>query len=185
MDQATTQRQRWRLDHRDYAALAMLALAVVGVGYTDLDPSGARIYWQWLAPVFGVVCVASTWRRRTADSAKTFSWNSVITQALHWAATAVAMQLIFLPRVKDIFNDDALGLAVLIVLSLGAFLAGVHLQSWRICAVGAFLALAIPAFSFFAQAALLMVALGVGIAALIAVTLWFKSRTRQSASEAI
>src|SRR5260370_15249044 len=69
----------------------------------------------------------------------------VVTQVLHWLAFLVAMWLMFLPEVRGVVNDNATSLALLILLALGTFVAGVHAAVWRICAVGIFLALSVPA----------------------------------------
>ena len=69
----------------------------------------------------------------------------VTTQALHWLAFLGAMWLMFLPEVRGILNDNATSLTLLILLALGTFVAGVHAGVWRICAVGVFLAVSVPA----------------------------------------
>ena len=62
------------------------------------------------------------------------------TQALHWLAFLVAMNSGLLPNVQNMLNSDATGLAILLLLALGTFVAGVHIlvgrsafsaSSWR------------------------------------------------------
>ncbi len=64
------------------------------------------------------------------------------TQALHWLAFPGRDVLMFLPEVRGVVNDNATSLALLILLALGTFVAGVHARAWRICLVGIVLAVA-------------------------------------------
>jgi hypothetical protein len=66
------------------------------------------------------------------------------------------MRLLFLPELRGVVNDNATGLTLLTVLALGAFLAGLHARTWRICVVGALVALSVPAAAWFEQSALLL-----------------------------
>ena len=68
----------------------------------------------------------------------------VWTQALHWGAVLLAMRLIFVTDVARMMNADASALAVLTVLALGTFTAGVHIAAWRICLVGIVLGVGVP-----------------------------------------
>ena len=77
-----------------------------------------------------------------------------------------AMWLMFLPQVRGIENDNATSLSLLILLALGTFLAGVHARVWRICIVGAFLAVAVPAVAWIQESVMLLlvvVLLGVAV----------------------
>ncbi len=63
-------------------------------------------------------------------------------------------------------NADARALAMLTLLALGTFTAGVHVAAWRICLVGVLLALSVPAIAWFEQRTLLLLlAAGVVLAA--------------------
>ena len=91
-------------------------------------------YWIVLAPLIGAICVASRWREiEDRDERMHLVWK----QVLHWAAVLVAMHLMFVADVARMMNSDASALAVLTLLALGTFTAGVHIGSWRICLVGA------------------------------------------------
>jgi hypothetical protein len=62
----------------------------------------------------------------------------------------------FLPEVRGVVNDNATSLALLILLALGTFVAGVHARVWRICLVGLFLALSVPAVAWIQDSAMLL-----------------------------
>jgi hypothetical protein len=81
---------------------------------------------------------------------------------------------------QSMLNADALGLAILMLLALGTFVAGVHIQSWEVCALGAVKAFSVPAISWIEQSALLLL-LGAGVVLAIGVALWWTSRPRLAA----
>jgi hypothetical protein len=76
------------------------------------------------------------------------------------------------PNVQRILNASATGLAVLMLLALGTFTAGVHVLSWQVCLLGIIMALCVPAAAWIEASALIIVL--VSIAALgIGVVLWW------------
>ena len=85
------------------------------------------------------------------------------------------MNMILLPSVGTILNANATGLAVLMLLALGTFTAGVQILSWQICLLGLIMALCVPAAAWI-EASALIVSL-ISIAALaIGVVLWWHWR---------
>ncbi|HLX14821.1 MAG TPA: hypothetical protein VKS24_06395 [Bradyrhizobium sp.] len=157
----------------------VLILTLLGVAYTSLLKQPIMGYWELLAPVIGLVCVGSGWSNANDGNARI---RLIGTQALHWAAFLLVMNMILLPSVQTILNANATGLAVLMLLALGTFTAGVHILSWRICLLGIIMALCVPAAAWI-EASALIVAL-ISIAALaIGVVLawhWHESRARKT-----
>jgi len=97
----------------------------------------------------------------------------LITQAPHWAAFLLVMNVILLPSVQTLLNANATGPAVLMLLALGTFTAGVHILSWQICLLGVTMAVCVPAAAWI-EASALIVAL-ISLAALaIGVVLWWR-----------
>lgn len=87
------------------------------------------------------------------------------------------MNMILLPNVQTMLNANATGLAVLMLLALGTFTAGVHILSWQICLLGFIMTLCVPATAWI-EASALIVSL-ISIAALaIGVVLWWHWHTR-------
>jgi hypothetical protein len=165
---------------REWLYLTMLVLSLFGVGYASVTHRPMTWYWLVLAPFIGLCCIVTRWREvQGRDMRLRLIW----TQALHWAAVIVAMNLIFVGDVGQMMNSDARALAILTILALGTFTAGVHVGAWRICLVGVILALAAPAVAWFEQRALLFL---LGVAALIAVTapFWWPRINAPGASEA-
>lgn len=165
---------------RDSPYLVMLLMAMLGIAYTSFTGQPIFLYWGILGPVYGAICVATGWRREPTAEAR---WRLVWTQIFHWAAVVIAMSLIFIPNVRGIVNNNATGLGLLTLLALGTFMAGLHSHAWRVCVVGAVLALAVPAIAWIEQFALLMF---VAIVALIGVgvVFWLLQEERAEGSSA-
>ncbi len=117
-----------------------------------------------------LVCIGSGWPH--AHDKKT-RLRLVWTQALHWLAFLVAMNLVLLPNVQRMM--DAEGLAILTLLALGTFTAGFHILAWQICLVGVIMAVGVPASAWLDRSALL---LGLGAFALLGIGLasWLRMR---------
>ena len=107
---------------------------MIGVAYTSVAKQPLIVYWELLAPLIGVACVAAGWRSAGDAAARS---RLILTQSLHWAAFLVVMNLLLLPSVQRIFTANSTGLAVYTLLTLGAFSAGAQVLSWRILSAGA------------------------------------------------
>ena len=120
----------------------VLFLTLFGIAYTSFSKRPFILYWEFLALVVGVVCVWTGWRRASdRDARAPLIW----TQALHWLAFLAAMNLLLLSTVQSMLNADATGLAILMLLALGTFIAGVHMLAWEICVLGVVMAFFVPA----------------------------------------
>jgi hypothetical protein len=126
-------------------------------------------YWEFLAPVIGVLCIVLAWPHAPDKAAR---FRLVWTQAVHWLAFLVAMNLLLLSGVASMLSADATGLTILTLLALGTFVAGVHIQAWQICILGMVMALGVPAIAWIERSALLLL-LGVGALAAIGAALWW------------
>ena len=140
----------WLLKDLPYAA--MLGLAVGGIVLTSFRGVSTH-YWMALAPIYGLISIISGWPKLDTGPER---MKLVVTQALHWLAFLGAMWLMFLPEVRGVVNDNATSLALLILLALGTFLAGVHAWVWRISLVGVFLATSVPAVAWIQESAMLL-----------------------------
>ena len=139
---------------RELPYLLVLALALFGVAYTSFARTPITLYWIFLAPFIGIICVVSRWRvAADREQRMRLMWS----QGLHWLAVLAAIELTFVADVDRMMNSDATSLVTLTVLALGAFTAGVNIASWRICLVGALLAFSVPAIAWLQQSTLLIV----------------------------
>jgi hypothetical protein len=140
----------------------VLILTIVGVAYTSFSKQPLVVYWEILAPIIGLVCVATGWQ-----------------SANDWLAFLVVMNLMLLPSVQKVFTAGSTGIAVFTLLTLGTFTAGVHVFSWQICLLGLIMALGIPAIAWIENSALIVVLIAAGALAIAAVFWWHWRRRRE------
>lgn len=145
----------------------MLIAALAGIAYTNAGGPHFKYVWIALAPFYGLICIFDGLRAARSGRERV---RLVITQVLHWLAFLVVMNLMFLPRVEGVINEDAAAIGLLVILALGTFLAGVHTWSWRVCVVGIFLAAAVPAMAWIDETGLLLTVAGLVIMALVIVS---------------
>jgi hypothetical protein len=164
---------------RELPYAAVFVLAIFGIAYNSYSKQSIVGYWEFLALVICVVCIGSGWPHAHDKKARL---RLVWTQALHWLAFLVAMNVMLLPNVQRMMNADATSLAILTLLALGTFTAGVHILSWQICLVGVVMAVGVPASAWLERSALL---LSVGALALLGIGLasWLYIRQRTSQTE--
>lgn len=153
---------------RQLPFLAILALAIGGVAYTNISQRPLLGYWEFLAIVMGVVCVVTEWSELEDKQAR---FRLMWTQALHWVAVLVTMNIVLFSGVQQLLPTLATSLVLLILLALGTFLAGLNLLSLQICFLGLALALAVPAISWVKQSALFLILVAVFVIGL-AMAFW-------------
>ena len=175
MDTAVPQGARLSDSHpaslwiRELPFTLVLVLTIVGVAYTSFSKRPIIGYWETLAPVIGLVCVAYGWHSASDKAARL---QLIVTQALHWLAFLVVMNLMLLPSVQRAFSASAAGLAVYTLLTLGTFTAGVHVASWQICLLGMIMAIGIPAIAWIENSALLGALIAAAVLGIVAVFWW-------------
>jgi len=119
-------------------ALIMVVLALLGVALATLSAPLARNYWMTLIPIYGVLCTVTAWRR--SQQAGAADGMLVLRQVLHWLAIGGAVLLDFTIRGAGVETQLSSGFNALLLLALGCFLAGVHLD-WSFTLVGLLLTL--------------------------------------------
>ena len=163
---------------RELPYVGVLILTLLGVAYTSFTKRPTTGYWEFLVPVTGVVCIWSGWRY-THD--KKAQLRLIWTQAAHWLAFFAAMNLLLLPNVQKMLNADATGLAILLLLALGTFVAGIHIPAVEVCILGFVMALFVPAIAWIEEAALIVL-LGVIILIGAGTMFWWIGTKRQVAA---
>lgn len=153
---------------RELPYVAVLALALFGVAYTSFSGQQLNGFWEFLAIALAVVCVATAWPQAQERETRL---KLIGTQAAHWATILVAMNLVLWPSFQQLMPVPATGMVLLMLLALGAFLAGINLLSLRICFLGVAMALSVPAMAWLKQASLLLLLVGVAIVGL-AIVFW-------------
>jgi hypothetical protein len=151
----------------------MLLLAMVGV-VLRLPVT----YWIILTPVFGIICVVAGWRQFDTRKSRILL---VCTQALAWLSLIVAIYVLYNSGVQGVMNENSSSLAMITMLALGTFMAGLLARTWRICAVGAILFVAVPAVGWVDQSAVLLMVATLAVIGVGGVTWWVDQRRHRTA----
>ena len=163
-----------RLTIYEYILLALMALAVIGVGVTYFLPDKSYRYWVVMVPVFGIACTSIEWSRLRRQNSAT--WKTVRNQLYHWLGVLVSVYLVhMLLNIQQLTKQNA-GLIVLLVLALGTFLAGIQL-GWRLFVLGAFLWVILVVAAYLQSSLWVMILIG-----LVIISLFIYLRSRSSKS---
>ncbi|OAE97683.1 hypothetical protein AYJ54_34690 [Bradyrhizobium centrolobii] len=157
-------------------AVALL-LAIGGVAYTNISHQPLVGYWEFLALAIGVVCVVTKWPE---IEGKENQLRLIWTQALHWIAVLITMNIILLSGVQQLLPTPATGLVLLTLLALGTFLAGVSLLSLQISFLGLAMGAAVPAISWLKQSIFFFL-LGAVLLIGLAISFWLRQDRRPTA----
>jgi hypothetical protein len=153
----------------------MVLLALLGVALSSASNSAAPVYWVALVPIYGVLCMAIAWARARREERAVRP--ALIRELLHWLGIGVALSLDFLVRETQVETGKAAGLNALLLLALGCYLAGVHLE-WIFALVGVLLSVALVVITKAEEYVwLIFVVGGLAIAAMFAMQ-WFFGKAR-------
>jgi hypothetical protein len=156
----------WLIHDSPYIAMLLLALAGVTLRLPVL-------YWVILIPVFGTISIAAGWPHVAARQARI---DLIVGLALCWAALLLSVWLLFSGGVRGVLNANANSLAMMTLLALGTFVAGVQARVWRICAVGIVLFAAVPGLGWLDQSPLMWTVATLVIVALGGAVWWVMER---------
>jgi hypothetical protein len=160
---------------RELPFTVVLILTIAGVAYMSFSKKPIVGYWEILAPIIALVCIGAGWQE-AAD--KTARLRLIVTQALHWFAFLLVMNMLLLTSVQRNFTALSTALAIFTLLALGTFTAGVQVLSWQVCLLGLIMALGIPAIAWIENSALLVVLI-VGVVVGIGAVFWWHWRERR------
>ena len=150
----------------------VLILTTLGVAYTSFSKQPIVGFWELLAPLIALVCVGSGWPSANDKTARLILIGS---QALHWLAFIVVMNVLLLPSVQRSFTANSTAIAVFTLLALGTFTAGLQVFSWQVCSLGLVMALTVPAVAWIENSALIVVLIFVMMLA-VGVAVWWHWR---------
>lgn len=108
-------------------AIWYLWAGIVLVGFTlaDLAPDRMALYWSVAGPAGFLTSLWLGWR--SARAAGVESRREARAHALHWGGMMLAIFLLVPLAATGPLSGEAMGQAVLVVVALGYFLAGVHI----------------------------------------------------------
>jgi hypothetical protein len=150
----------------------VLILTTLGVAYTSFTKQPIVGFWELLAPLLALVCIGSGWPSAADKTARLILIGS---QALHWLAFIVVMNLLLLPSVQRNFTANSTAIAVFTLLALGTFTAGLQVLSWQVCSLGLVMALTVPAIAWIENSALIVAVIFVMMLA-VGVAVWWHWR---------
>jgi hypothetical protein len=147
----------WRSIFDAVVGIAMLLLAFVGVGASDVSGAGSQVYWSLLAIGFGLASLAIDWVHHDDE----FHWaRSSIRVVVHWIGVLAAIQLVYVFIASGRVANADVGLLNGTILALGTYLCGVH-ADWRLMVIGAALAFATASVAYLEQYLWVLFALAV------------------------
>ena len=158
--------KRWLFEDLPY--IIMLLLAVVGVALRE-----EVNYWLIITPIYAVICIIAGWRHfDTAEAHR----ELISVQLLNWLALVVAIYVLYNNAVQGVLNNNASSLAMMTLLALGTFTAGLQARVWRICGLGALLFVAVPTIGWLDQSIMVLVAATLVVVSIGAATWWVGQR---------
>jgi hypothetical protein len=133
----------------------LVLLSGIGVIVNDYGSAQTAFrIWLWLTPIFGIVSTIAAWG---AAQRRGEPVGAILpTQIVHWLGVVGAVMLIYVLQIYGRMTSEAAGSAVLVVLALSAFLAGVH-TDWRLSILGIVLGVAVVGFAYVERVALVIV----------------------------
>ena len=132
--------------------IVMLALALGGVGITQIKATGGRHYWLFLVVVYGAISIVRAWQKAKARTGG--DWSMVRAQALHWLGTMVAIYIVLIFESAEVASRGAAADYSLLILALSCYLAGVHFN-WGYALLGGILAVMAVGLGYLDQLTLL------------------------------
>lgn len=137
---------KWLFNDIFYIAMLLLALAGVILRLT-VD------FWIIITPIFGLISIIEGWSHFKTRSEKLgLAFRTVAI----WAAVLLSIYLFENESVKGVMTANASALAIIMLLALGTFVAGVQARVWQICAVGGLLFLSVPGVGWLDNSPLLL-----------------------------
>jgi hypothetical protein len=133
--------------------IIVLVLAIAGVGYTNVSHQPLAGYWEFLALAIAVVCIITRWSELDNRQDR---FRLVWTQAVHWIAVLITMNIMLLSGVQQLLPTPATSLVLLALLALGCFLAGLSLSSPQLCFLGVAMIGAVPVISWLKRSVLFL-----------------------------
>lgn len=159
-----------------FVGLVLLVLTFSAVALSDVSSIALHMYWIALTVVFMIATLAAD--RIHSDHAL-MEGKSAFTIILHWFGVLCALQLVyFFVSTGRMANADT-GLTNGLLLGLGAFLAGVHVN-WRFLIVGTAIAGAAAGIAFVEE--YLWVLFGIALLAIVGLVMGMRVSRRQAAS---
>ncbi len=175
----------WYTKHKNFHIEAIslvlaLVLSILGIGVTDYSPAQSYHYWSAMILILSVAGITIGWVR--ADQLSRPMGEILVTQIVHWVATAIAVMGVLLLLKSGRLTFEGTGLVLLILLGLATFLDGCRV-SWYFASIGGLMFITAIAAAYIEQYLWVLLVAGLGIA--IVVFFWERHKRIKSPIEGI
>ncbi len=151
--------------------ILMLVLALVGVGITQAEHAGGKLYWLLLILVYAGISLARAWQRANERHAPV--WPMIRAQVFHWLGALVAINIVLYFESAEIAPRGTAADFSLLILALSCYLAGVHFN-WSYALLGGLLAVMAVGLGYLDQLSLFALTIPLAVLAV-----WVFARARQ------
>ena len=122
---ASSAHTAWRA--RFIVGFLMLAIAFLGMIFTNITSQGGWIYWRTMTPIYALLSIGLSLYLRKMKFSDTVTnvWHEI----WHWFGLLLAVFLLSKLVDMGFINQLQAGIQVLLLLALATFLAGVYIES--------------------------------------------------------
>jgi hypothetical protein len=145
-----------------WSLVLMVVLALAGIGVTQVEHSGGKLYWLFLVLVYAAISLGLAWRRHREEDQRFLPLIRV--QVLHWLGALVAINIVLFFESVDIASRGAAADYTLLILALSCFLAGVHIN-WVYTPLGVVLAVTAVGLGYLDQLSVFVLVVPVAVLA--------------------
>lgn len=154
-----------------------LLLSVIGIGITDYSPTNAYGYWLLMTVILAAAGTVISWINRASLPDQQMK-KLLMTQIIHWTATAATMLGIFLLLKTGRLNYESVGLVLLFTLGLSTFLDGYRID-WRFSLLGVLMFLSAVLAAYIEE--FLWIIIIITVILIILIVLWERRKNRLTA----
>ena len=166
----------WKL--RVGVLVAMLVIALAGMGFSQASETGAWEYWLFVVVIYATL---SLWRSfRIAKQSGQSIHKSIAIELAHWGALLCFLAVLLLLENREIVDRDSASYFALMLLALSCVMAGVHID-WLLLVVGIVLTIMLVAMATLEQFFVWIIM--IFVACLAAAFFYVKSKRGGSASD--
>lgn len=136
----------WKL--RVGILVAMLVIALAGMGFSQASETGAWEYWLFVVITYATL---SLWRSsRIAKQSGQSIRKSIVRELAHWGTLVGFLAVLLLLERRDVVDRESSSYFALMLLALSCVMAGVHID-WLLLVVGIVLTIMLVAMATLEQ----------------------------------
>ena len=162
--------------------VAMLVLALAGMGLSQASEAGAWEYWLFVVVIYATLGLwrSSRHAKQTGQSIR----KSIVRELAHWGTLIGFLAVLLYLERREIINRDSASYFALMLLALSCVMAGVHID-WLLLVVGVVLTIMLLAMATLEQFSVVLWIIMLIVAGLAATFFYIKSKRGGSKVETI